>query len=379
MQVTALALAAIAATAYAQEQSGGLVEILSNQTELSNLTNYLNGFPDFLEELSQLQEVTLLAPSNEAFEQFLNSSAGSALAEGADESLIRGILRYHVLNGTYESFNGTEFIPTALEPPQYTNVTGGQRVQVVAGEDGEATFYSGLVSASNSTGEPLNFTGGVVHIIDAVLIVPQNVSATAIESNLTYVVGALTQAELADTVDNLQDVTIFVPDNGAFEGIGNLIGNLTDEELSEILRYHVVNGTVAYSSDLENTTLTTLNGEEITISIIDDEVFVNSAKVTTPDVLVANGVVHIIDSVLNPNNATAEPNPDEEDSEPAFADATSTAVDELASGVPTATGTRTPTEEAPAATSSSEDAAPMRTAAVGAAALFGGAAMIANW
>ena len=378
MQVTALALAAIAATAYAQEQSGGLVEVLSNQTELSNLTSYLSGFEDFVQQLSQLTNVTLLAPNNEAFEQFLNSSEGAALAEG-DESLIQGILSYHVLNGSYESFNETAFIPTALQPPQYTNVTGGQRVQVVVGEDDEVTFISGLVMASNATGEPIEFSGGVVHIIDAVLIVPQNVSTTAIESNLTAAVGALTQAELADTVDGLEDVTIFVPDNGAFESIGNLIANLTTDNLTDILTYHVVNGTVAYSTDLENTTLTTLNGEDITISIIDDEVFVNSAKVLIPDVLVANGVVHIIDSVLNPSNATAEPNPEEEDSEPAFADATSTALDELTSAVPTPTGTRTPTEEAPAATSSSEDAAPMRTAAVGAAALFGGAAVLANW
>merc|ERR1711977_381806 len=254
MQLKALAIAAFAATAYAQE-SGGLVQALSNVTELSNLTSYLNLFPDFVQQLSQLSNVTLLAPSNDAFAEFLNSSAGSALANN-DEALIQGILSYHVLNGTYESFNDTEFIPTALQPTQYTNVTGGQVVQAVG--DGETvTFYSGFLSASNVTGEPVNFTGGVVHIIDAVLIVPQNISATAIESNLTAAVGALTRAELAQTVNDLQDVTIFVPDNTAFDDIGNLIGNLTTDNLTDILTYHVVNGTVAYSTDLENTTPST--------------------------------------------------------------------------------------------------------------------------
>merc|ERR1711977_641037 len=366
MQLKALAIAAFAATAYAQE-SGGLVQALSNVTELSNLTSYLNLFPDFVQQLSQLSNVTLLAPSNDAFAEFLNSSAGSALANN-DEALIQSILSYHVLNGTYESFNDTEFIPTALQPTQYTNVTGGQVVQAVG--DGETvTFYSGFLSASNVTGEPVNFTGGVVHIIDAVLIVPQNISATAIESNLTAAVGALTRAELAQTVNDLQDVTIFVPDNTAFDDIGNLIGNLTTDNLTDILTYHVVNGTVAYSTDLENTT----------ISIIDDEVFVNSAKVTVADVLVANGVVHVIDSVLNPGNSTAEPNPDEEESEPAFEGASSAAND-LTSGVPTPTGTTNPTDSAPGATSSSsEDSAPMMTGAAGAAALFGGAAVLANW
>lgn len=59
---------------------------------------------------------------------------------------------------------------------------------------------------------------------------------------------------------------------------------------------HVVEGTVAYSSMLEDgANLTTLGGENVTISIEDGNVFVNSAQVTMPDVLVSNGVVHVID------------------------------------------------------------------------------------
>lgn len=57
----------------------------------------------------------------------------------------------------------------------------------------------------------------------------------------------------------------------------------------------VVTGTVGYSTGLTNTTLTTVNGETLKITIENGNVFVNSAKVITPDVLVANGVVHVID------------------------------------------------------------------------------------
>ncbi len=55
-------------------------------------------------------------------------------------------------------------------------------------------------------------------------------------------------------------------------------------------------GTVGYSTILTNTTLTTVNGEKVTITIEGGNVYVNSAKVITPDVLVANGVVHVIDA-----------------------------------------------------------------------------------
>merc|ERR1711981_873813 len=68
-----------------------------------------------------------------------------------------------------------------------------------------------------------------------------------------------------------------------------------------------VQGTVGYSSILTNTTLETVNGESVTISIVNGSSFVNSARVTVPDVLIAGGVVRVIDSVLNPNNTSAAP------------------------------------------------------------------------
>ena len=62
----------------------------------------------------------------------------------------------------------------------------------------------------------------------------------------------------------------------------------------------VVNGTVGYSSDLTNgQKLTALNGETLTITIDNGTVFVNSAQVVTPNVLVANGVVHVIDKYVS--------------------------------------------------------------------------------
>jgi uncharacterized surface protein with fasciclin (FAS1) repeats len=221
------------------------------------------------------------------------------------------------------------------------------------------------------------YNNGVVHVIDSFLTIPQSVSTTAIASNLTSLAGALTTAELVEAVDTTPDVTIFAPSNAAFQAIGSALGDLSVEDLTGILTYHVINGTVGYSSTLSNTTLTTLNGEDVTITVIDGNVYVNSAMVIVPDVLVANGVVHVIDNVLNPANATAMPDPSMTMQQPAFSGASS------ASDVPYTSGVATPTAPAGGAetsmTSSVSGAAmPMKTAAVGAAALFGGAALVYN-
>lgn len=120
-------------------------------------------------------------------------------------------------------------------------------------------------------------------------------STTALDANLTSAVGALNATNLIDTVDTSHDVTIFAPNNAAFEAVGSALANLSTDDLSSILKYHVVKGTVGYSTTLTNDTLQTIGGKNVTIRVENGTVWVDSAKVVTPDLLVANGVVHIID------------------------------------------------------------------------------------
>jgi hypothetical protein len=180
------------------------------------------------------------------------------------------------------------------------------------------------------------------------------------------------------------------------------LSNLTAEEAASILQYHIINGTVAYSSTLANGTVPTLGGGNVTITIIDGEVFVNRARVITADILLANGVLHVLDSVLSStDNSTA--NGTESDDQPFIAypgassgsdvpytsnvpSATSSnaaltsTVIAVASGFPTNTGAvgENSAGNPEASSSSSAFAAPVQTGAIGAAALFGGAAILAN-
>ncbi|CRK37233.1 hypothetical protein BN1723_020658, partial [Verticillium longisporum] len=95
----------------------------------------------------------------------------------------------------------------------------------------------------------------------------------------------LTQAE---------SITVFAPNNEAFAALGSL-DDISEEDLQAVLQYHVIAGTVAYSSTLSEGTVETLTGETVNISIRDGNVFVNDAQVVLADVLISNGVVHVID------------------------------------------------------------------------------------
>lgn len=222
------------------------------------------------------------------------------------------------------------------------------------------------------------YDNGVVHVIDRFLVVPANVSTTALAANLTSVFGALGTADLVEAVDTTPDVTIFAPSNMAFQNIGSALGNISTEALTSVLTYHVINGTIGYSSTLTNTTIPTLNGAPLTITVVNGTVYVNSAKVIVPDVLVANGVVHVIDNVLNPANSTAKPDPAMSTQMPAFPGASFVPNVPFTSGVPTPTAPAATPAGGSASSAASGAAMPMRTGAVGAAALFGGAALVYN-
>lgn len=380
-------LAELVAAAAGQD----LTQILMSQPSLSNLTTYLQLYPNILSELSSMSNITVLAPSNQAFMAALNSSTSNTFSANMTDA-ITALFSYHVLNGTYNNFtNMPEFVTTALMPGTYANVTGGQAVEAIASSNmtnATTTFFSGLLQKSTVvTNGTSNFTGGVVHIIDTFLSLPTNITDTAVQLNLRSAAGALNIANMADAVDTMMGVTCFIPNNAAFQAVGGTFATSTPEELARILEYHVINGTVGYSSMFSNgTMLTAMNGINVTITRSDGDIFVNSAKVLTPDVLVANGVVHVVDGVLNPGNRTAVANPSASTQEPAFSGASFATGTPFTSGVPsptTSVNTAGATNAASSAAggesrSSSGGAMPMKTGAVGAAALFGGAAALMN-
>lgn len=127
--------------------------------------------------------------------------------------------------------------------------------------------------------------------------------------------------------------------------------------------------------------MTTLNGANLTITIGDEgDIFVNSARVTTANVLVANGVVHVIDEVLNPSNATIA-NPSDKEGQGAFPGATPVSEAPFTSGQPSATtsinGEATSAGGSGSSSSTAGAPAAMKTGSIGMGALLGAAAVYA--
>jgi uncharacterized surface protein with fasciclin (FAS1) repeats len=143
--------------------------------------------------------------------------------------------------------------------------------------------------------QDFNFPGGTLHIIDTVLTIPGSLTDTLVAGGLTAAVGALRRAGTETPFNRAPDLTVFVPNNDAFNAIGSLIDGMAIEQLTTVLNYHVVQGKVLYSQLIAEGTQLTAEGASLNFRILDGGLFVNGARVVASDILVGNGVVHVVD------------------------------------------------------------------------------------
>jgi uncharacterized surface protein with fasciclin (FAS1) repeats len=138
-----------------------------------------------------------------------------------------------------------------------------------------------------------------------------NIVETAIAAGQFKTLAALvTKAGLADTLATGGPFTVFAPTDEAFAKVPQttldaLAAN--PDLLKSVLLYHVVSGTVKAADVVKLSSAKTLEGRSVAIKVAGGSVYIDQAKVTTPDVMASNGVIHVIDSVLIPQTAPAAP------------------------------------------------------------------------
>ncbi len=123
------------------------------------------------------------------------------------------------------------------------------------------------------------------------------------DGRFTTLVTALEAADLVDTLKGEGPFTVFAPTDEAFAALpeGTLDSLLADvPALSNVLLYHVVPGKVLAADVVALDIADTVLGQPVDITVEGDSVRINEAQVVMTDIEAANGVIHVIDSVLLP-------------------------------------------------------------------------------
>ena len=132
--------------------------------------------------------------------------------------------------------------------------------------------------------------------------------ATIIETaknagSFNTLIAAVEAADLGGALSGEGPFTVFAPTDEAFAALpeGTIESLLKDKgKLASILTYHVIEGAVKAKDVLGIDKAQTLNGQSVSVEVVDGQVMIDNAKVITTDIICSNGVIHVIDAVILP-------------------------------------------------------------------------------
>lgn len=115
---------------------------------------------------------------------------------------------------------------------------------------------------------------------------------------------ALGSAGLVTTLQGKGPFTVFAPTDAAFAAlpkgtVENLLKPENKAQLTKILTYHVVPGSVV-STSLKSGDVKSVEGSSLKVAVSTGKVTVGGANVVKADIKASNGVIHVIDKVLMP-------------------------------------------------------------------------------
>ena len=125
------------------------------------------------------------------------------------------------------------------------------------------------------------------------------------EGQMSTLVSAINAAGLAEMFASTDISTVFAPNNAAFAKLDpELLKDLLADKdaLAATLMYHVVAGKMMSADIAKLTEATTATGNTLAIDTTSG-ISINAAKVLTADIECDNGVIHVIDTVLQPIEA----------------------------------------------------------------------------
>lgn len=239
---------------------------------------------------------TVFAPTDEAFAKLPEGTVESLLKPENKDQLV-AILTFHVVSGK---------LPAEKVVASSGAVSlNGQRIDFQV-EEGSA-FANGATITSTD----IACSNGIIHVIDEVIL-PESKSIPAVAAEAKIfgtLLTAVTAAGLAETLSEGGPFTVFAPTDDAFaklpEGtVESLLKPENRGKLKAILKYHVVEGRIYSDQALAAGTATTLEGQSVKIGVENGAAQVSGAKLVATDIDAANGVIHVIDSVLLPPDRT---------------------------------------------------------------------------
>ena len=248
-----------------------------------------------VETLSGKGPFTVFAPTDEAFAK-LPAGTLEMLLKPENKAKLAAILTYHVVPGSVMAADVVKL--------KNAGTVLGQRVDIKV--DGGKV----MVDGANVVKTDIGCSNGVIHVIDSVILPSDKtiVEIAAANGSFNTLVAAVKAAGLVETLSGKGPFTVLAPTDAAFAKLpaGTLEMLLKPEnkkQLVDILSYHVV-PTAAYADQVVTMSeVPTVLKTPIKVTVKDGKVMLGTATVVATDIEAANGVIHVVDTVILPTPA----------------------------------------------------------------------------
>lgn len=233
---------------------------------------------------------TVFAPTDQAFSR-LPAGTVKSLLRPENKAKLQSILKYHVVAGKVLA----------------KDVVKLNSAKTVAGPSVQIRAAAGKVMVDNAkvVKTDIACSNGVIHVIDAVML-PKDIVDTAVSAgSFKTLLTAVKAAGLMETLKGDGPFTVFAPTDKAFGKLDpatlkSLLKPENKSKLQAILKYHVVPGKVLAADVIKLKSAKTVQGQSVSIKLTGGKVMVDGATTIDADIVTANGVIHVIDSVILP-------------------------------------------------------------------------------
>ena len=241
---------------------------------------------------------TLFAPTNEAFKKLPKGAVETLLAPQNNERL-EEVFNFHVLASSEPEFG--------LEQFTLLRTASGQFVSI--------DYKNKVIGGARFTAKPIPCSNGVIYLIDTVLTPTTDDLFQRLQKDgrFTIFTKAITASRQGKTFQNMHGLyTTFAPTDEAFKKlppdfVASLFLPENDQRLVDIIKHHITEGTFAAgkvpglrSLGVSDVTPQSVFGQQLNFKTTAGGATIDGAVIKETDLPCANGIVHVIDSVIPP-------------------------------------------------------------------------------
>ncbi len=275
-------------------------EVLSQDSRFTQLTQALER-TGYDEDIKSGFFITLLAPTDEAFDKWLSANNFASINDVPDLSL-RFLLRYHMQFSTIEfgTFQTGYFSTPCPASPD------SQAVTLMVRKEPTGVFFN---DSSKVIHTNISARTGYIHGINAVIDIPTIYDLLRYNSSFTILIEALNRSGLQGLLRGSSPHTLLACTNTAFEAYFTLKGfedleAMSDDEVKSLIRTHLLVDNITYQDFSDNVSkeYENLDGKDLRItSLSGGQLSINdTVGAVLLNVQGRNGIAHVITRLIDP-------------------------------------------------------------------------------